>query len=217
MPRQAAPWPQRRRRASHHARRCGRRAPGGGGLGVGLGTWPTVAVGLISTARRWCWRAHSGVAAGAEWRTPRECAESSPPRQASARLVLGQSQARAKVWRRPPVCSSTAARPRHLAAARALAPGVPAQLGEAAARVRGCGELRQVHLRARASCLRPPSACQHQHRRSTESQVSCRGAARTPRPRSGWRRRRCRWSDRRVIRGSYQLECRRWGGPRASR
>lgn len=68
-----------------------------------------------------------------------------------------------------------------------------------------------------SSCLRPPSACQHQHRRSTGAQVSCQGAARTPRPRSEWRRRRCRWSDRRVIRGSYQLGYRRWGGPRASR
>ena len=97
-----------------------------------------------------------GVAAG-EWRAPRQCAESSPQRQASAtqpnaRLAPGRGVAQGVRAHQPQ------RHPCHLAAARALASGVPAQLGEAAARICGRGELREVarraHVRARSGCLR---------------------------------------------------------------
>ena len=59
-------------------------------------------------------------------------AESSPQRQASAKPG---TEVEVEVWQAACELSSST-------------------LGEAAARVRGCGELRQVHLRARARCLR---------------------------------------------------------------
>ena len=100
----------------------------------------------------------------AQRRMPRVCAESSPQRQASWKLDPSQGQpwgldgaavAAARAHER-------AARPRHLAAAGSLAPGLPAQLGQATARIRGRGQLRQVarraHCRARPRRLCHPAA-----------------------------------------------------------
>ena len=118
-------------------------------------------------------------------RMPRVCAESSPQRQASWKLEPSQGQAwgpdGGAVAAALVELMKRAARPRHLTAAGSLAPGLPAQLGQATARVRGRGELRQVarraHCRARPRRLRHPAAAERLLGAGWNCGPVCRGLA----------------------------------------
>ena len=75
-----------------------------------------------------------------------------------------------------------AARPRHLTATGSLAAGLPAQLGQATARVRGRGQLRQVarraHCRARPRRLCHPAASRYCRRAPPWCRVELRTSVR---------------------------------------
>ena len=117
---------------------------------------------------------------------PRVCAESSPQRQASSKLEPSQGQAwglgGGAVAAALVGLMKRAARPRHLTATGSLAAGLPAQLGQATARVRGRGQLRQVarraHCRARPRRLCHPAASRYCRRAPPWCRVELRTSVR---------------------------------------